>query len=190
MISIRTKHIRNNVIPLTGILAILLSVVLFSTSCKKNNNFDDTPQINLINYKKLTKANGIDTMIYIKMSFTDGDGDIGLDAGDTFSPYEPKGPNYYNLILKFYEMNKGVKKEIKKIMKPNGDSIPLNLSERIRNITPEEKNKSIKGEIETAVYFNIINPLSDTISYDIYIMDRALHKSNIISTPNIVIKRK
>jgi hypothetical protein len=58
---------------------------------------------------------------------------------------------------------------------------------RIPNITPEGQNKTLEGEIDIALYIN--NPLSsfDTIKFQAYIFDRALHQSNTIETPEIVV---
>ena len=60
---------------------------------------------------------------------------------------------------------------------------------RFPNLTPEHGNKAIKGVIQDTLYVN--NPLSDfdTIKFKVSIYDRALHKSNEVETPMVVVKK-
>ena len=62
----------------------------------------------------------------------------------------------------------------------------LSLSARIPNLTPEGINKAISGEIQDTLFIYNFNSDYDTIKFEAYIVDRALHISNKISTPLIV----
>ena len=58
---------------------IFISALVLSTGCKKANEYPIEP---LISFKSLTTekdAQGYDAHATLVISFTDGDGDIGLD---------------------------------------------------------------------------------------------------------------
>ncbi|NVO01339.1 MAG: hypothetical protein HXX09_01420 [Bacteroidetes bacterium] len=159
---------------------IVISFILVFNSCKEKEQFPVEPHIEFIDFTQVKNAQGVDQNGILRFSFTDGDGDIGLGVGDTNSPYNPGSLYYHNFFIKYYEVQKGILKEIPLLM-PNNSRIPV--------ITPEGRNKSIKGEIEMVILTN--NPYStyDTIMFDAKIVDRALHESNTIQTNYIVIKK-
>jgi hypothetical protein len=113
-------------------------------------------------------------------SFTDGDGDIGLRTTDTISPFHIEGDHYYNFYMDYYEKQNG---EFVKII------LPIPFSYRIPYITPKGKNKAMEGEIIVRIPFQFMDISSpfDTIKYSAFIYDRALHKSNVIETAEIVV---
>jgi hypothetical protein len=160
----------------------LFSVFFVFFSCKREENFSNIPVITFKSLEKIDDNTGIDNKAWLKIEFTDGDGDIGLDDKDTFPPFDSKSIYKDNLFIKFFEKRKGVRTEV---------ILPLSMNVRIKpNITPTGQNKSLKGIIETAVYLNNVTSSYDTVSYDVYLVDRELHKSNVISTPDIVVKKK
>ena len=160
------------------ILSLLL-FLLFS-SCLKREEYPIEPHIEYKNFVKYVNNAGIEDKGTLIFSFTDGDGDIGLTAGDTLSPYNKDGDYYYNLYIFYKEMQHGFLTQI---------DLPMPFHTRLPVITPSGHNKAIKGEME--VKLDIYNPLSiyDTICFDFYIVDRALHVSNTVSTPLIVVQK-
>ena len=110
------------------------------------------------------------------ISFTDGDGDIGFNEGDTLPPYNYNSVDfnkyYYNLLLYYYEKNDDVWEEVELI-------VPYYY--RIPYLTPTGQNKSLKGEIEVSISLPANRP--DSIRFDIELIDRALHSSNILTSP-------
>ena len=72
-------------------------------------------------------------------------------------------------------------------IKQNGvwNTIDTPVSSRIPYLTPDGKNKALKGEIlrELNLPFPLVN---DTMKYDIFIYDRGLHQSNTITTPEFI----
>jgi hypothetical protein len=60
---------------------------------------------------------------------------------------------------------------------------------RIPYLTPDDPNKAIKGIIVDTLTLNPA-PLFDTIKFKFYIYDRALNKSNVDSTPPIILRRR
>ena len=68
------------------------------------------------------------------------------------------------------------------------DTLQIPLKYRIPYLTPDDPNKAIKGIIVDTLPLNP-HPLYDTIRFSCYIYDRALHQSNIITTPEFVVRR-
>lgn len=168
--------------PIKSRLYFFLSalIILLFSSCLKREEYPIEPHIEYINFVKYSNQAGIEDKGTLIFSFTDGDGDIGLTAGDTLAPFNKEGDYYYNLYIFYNELQNGVLTPI---------DLPLPFHTRLPVITPSGNNKAIKGEME--VKLDIYNPLStfDTISFDFYLIDRALHKSNMISTPLIVVQK-
>jgi hypothetical protein len=149
-----------------SILLLFFTLSLCSSCLKK----EDISPIPLIAFKDFV-ANKDTANLYI--NFTDGDGDIGLTQNDTTPP------NNYNCFISYIEKQNGV--WVKR-------DLPIEFNYRIPMVNTSNKKKSIKGEIKIAIKPYYYDPFSlfDTIKYELYIMDRALNKSNIISTPEII----
>lgn len=160
-------------------ISLILLIPLFAglTSCIKEDQYPLVPQIEFAGYGIYSAADGTDSACKITISYTDGDGDIGLTENDILEPYK------YNYFLKLMQLVDG---QMVEVVLPN-DSITFNA--RIPMLTPTGRNKNIKGEITMNfdLYFNSYLLQSDTIGFEIYLMDRALNKSNIVTTPNITI---
>lgn len=112
--------------------------------------------------------------ILLKFRFEDGDGDLGNENAE--------GPE--NVFLT--DLRPGL---------PYKDG-PIFYDGKInyklpQSLTPESRNLSIQGTIEIALpYSPLINPfgIPDTIIYELYIVDRAGHKSNIIRTSAVILR--
>ena len=132
------------------------------------------PFISYQGFTLLLNEDSITERGILQFSFTDGDGDIGLTQADTLPPYD------FNLYITYFEKQNGVYKKV---------DLPSTLNARIPVLTPSGNIKSIKGDIQDTLYVN--NPAStfDTIKFEVYIVDRALHQSNVIETPDIVVKK-
>ncbi len=137
------------------------------------------PEIEFGGFSTMRDVSGKDSVGLITISYTDGDGNIGLFEWDTV---EPKKYNYY---LKFMQY---INKELVEFKPPD---TTLTFNARIPILTPAGKNKNIKGDITMtlALYFARQALQSDTIAFEIYIKDRTLLESNVIETPLFVIKK-
>ncbi len=100
--------------------------------------------------------------------------------GQTQPPFDSGSPYYYNYIIDYYE-------------KQNGSFVKLvttvPFSARIPYLTPDDPNKAIKGYIVDTILLNP-KPAHDTVKFKFFIYDRALHKSNVDSTPPIILRRR
>jgi hypothetical protein len=155
----------------------LLVVLCVVTACKKKTtDISTTPTLTFVSFTQ-----GKDSAI-VKFNFTDGDGDIGFDAKDTTSPYTKKEGHFYNFFVTYYEKHNGVFK-----------AIPLNppLNVRLPRIVVESKDKTIQGDLYVALpspYYSPLLNIGDTIKFDYYLEDRALKKSAVVSSGNIITK--
>ncbi len=148
-------------------------------SCMHDEEYPIIPEIEFKDFVLLINpANGIVERGVLKITFKDGDGDIGLKQSDTAAPYD------YNLFITYYEIRNKDTVEVFLIDPISGDTSTFNA--RIPILTPEGSGKSISGEIEDTLW--IYDPTSeyDTIMFEAYLKDRALHESNKISTPLII----
>ncbi len=167
-------------------IALLLSLLFFA--CREKSDFSDVPFIKYAGFDAITNREGKDSVGILKLYFTDGDGDVGLSASDTFPPYDKESEYYYNFFIDYFEKQNGVwTKVVLPPPFPGADSLTNN--SRIPNLTPEGPNKSLEGEINMQLFTN--NPFSafDTVRYEVRICDRALNMSNIVRTPDYYIRK-
>ncbi len=158
---------------------IISFFLIFIAACKPEaSKFSNVPAINVLNVEQIP-LNGKDSIVNILLSYTDGDGDIGLEDNDTFAPYNFGTKFFHNLFIELYEIKNG---KASKILIPFTTDT-LNLNDRIKNLTPTGKSKSISGEILIpikALPYPGVTP--DSMYYTIQIADRKLNLSNKVAT--------
>jgi len=158
---------------------LLIPLIACLTGCIKEEQYPITPQIEFGSFKTARDISGKDSLGAITISYTDGDGNIGLYSWDTVEPYK------YNFYLKFMQYVNNQLVEVKPV------DTSLSFDARIPILTPKGRNKNIKGDITMYLELYFARQLlqSDTIAFEIYIKDRTLLKSNVVETPLFVIKR-
>lgn len=140
---------------------------LFIIACKKETNLPIEPKINFLDFTQKPDS------AYLRMTFTDGDGDIDLAKDDT----------NYNFFISYFEKHGGNFTELH--LTP-----PLNY--RIRDVNPNGQKKPLEGIIKVkwkAPYYNPFLQNGDTIRYDFYLVDKAGHKSNTETSGDIIIRK-
>ena len=164
-----------------AVFLFLIAAACFAmlSSCMKKESFSNIPEIAFAGYYNLFDTTKIAKRGVLTISFQDGDGDIGLNPWDDYPPFDTSSVYYYNYYIDYYEKRNGsfVKVEL---------NIPLRY--RIPDLTPDDPNKAIKGIIVDTIPLNPA-PVYDTIQFSLFIYDRALNKSNVIFTPEIVVRR-
>jgi hypothetical protein len=154
----------------------LLLIFLIIFSCRKKEDYSIIPEIKFENFVWISDTNIIGIPALLTISFTDGDGDIGTFDG---KPGEP------DLFITYFEKQYGIWTDT--VLGDHFKYTVQNYNSQISKIAPVGKNKNLKGEIQFK--FGIMHYSNfDTIRFQIYIVDRALHKSNVIYTPDIIIK--
>jgi hypothetical protein len=158
---------------------LLVSLITCMSGCIKEEQYPPRPQIEFGSFSTVRDVSGKDSLGVITISYTDGDGNIGLYSWDTVEPYK------YNFYLKFMQY---VNNELVEV-KPVDSTVTFNA--RIPILTPKGRNKNIKGDISMylELYFARQILQSDTVAFEIYIKDRTLLESNVIETPLFVLKR-
>jgi hypothetical protein len=112
----------------------------------------------------------------LTITFTDGDGDIGLDPSDTQPPFDPDSPWYFNLFLDYQENRNGVW---------TTPELLLPYRYRVPRITPSGRNKSLRGEISVALKPWPITLDTIQVRFKVRLVDRSLNVSNEETTPAI-----
>lgn len=159
----------------SGIFLVLLLLTLLLMGCRKEEKFSDVPFIEFVSLEPNTIGmSGTDVILTIK--FQDGNGDIGLDESDIYSPFDTSSVYYYNCFVSYFEKQNGEFVEVE---------LPSTLNMRIPRLSDED-SESISGELYLELFAN--NPFSpyDTIRYELFIVDRALNHSNTITTSEYV----
>lgn len=149
-------------------LVFLLLIAAFLISCSKKEEYPIIPEIEFLGMTKLYDPvlQRYDRGV-LAISFKDGDGDIGLFDNQAEPPY--------NFYVKYFELQNGA--ETRVVISDTNE-----FNARIPVLTPSGSVKAIKGEIEdTLNIFNMLSPF-DTIKFEVYLVDRELHKSNTVST--------
>ncbi|MBC8265574.1 MAG: hypothetical protein H8E84_01275 [Flavobacteriales bacterium] len=129
-------------------------------SCKKEDVISDIPQIEFVSITPATAQEYIDE-INIIISYSDANGDLGENNPDVFNLFVKDNRN--NIEYKF----------------------------RIPELTPTGSDIAIEGNFNITINGTGItnSSSSESVTYDIYVKDRASHKSNIItSIPITIIK--
>ncbi|MBN2173590.1 MAG: hypothetical protein JW731_05640 [Bacteroidales bacterium] len=162
---------------ITYLVVMMITLAVF-ISCSKKEDFPVEPEIKFENFIKLyNPVSGLYERGVLTISFTDGDGDIGLRSSDSLPPYD------YNFYIKYFELQNGDTVEVHIIDPVSLDTLTFN--QRIPMLTPDGSDKSIKGEIEDTLFIYNYSSTFDTIMFELYIVDRALHQSNTVQTPLI-----
>ena len=177
----------------------LLLLALAVCSCQKPVEYPIEPRITyegftyLINADSTFSGEGI-----IAFSYTDGDGDLGLDDSDTLSPFGFHDTHYYNMVIDYLKCVNG---EFLKtpLLSPHVPTSPadtlvlydtVTFNARFKRLRDSEEPKAISGTMEYKL--TVQNPFSpnDTVKFEIRILDRALHESNVIQTEPIYTGRR
>lgn len=161
-------------------------LLLFFYGCKKQEQFSAIPSLTFVALDQLKDTSGKDSSGVLRLQFTDGDGDMGLSPSDTFPPFNYGSKFYYNFFINYFEKQNGEwVKIVLPPIEPGGDTLTNN--SRIPDLTPVGQNKVLQGDLIFELFTN--NPFSpyDTIKYDITITDRALNRSNMVTTGEIIL---
>jgi hypothetical protein len=148
--------------------AVILASMMLS-SCLKENSYPIEP---VLTFQELRTFNGDSARLIL--GFTDGDGDFGLNDGDTLSPnFCGTCPYHQNLILDYYELQNGDWTEVE-------PALPFNV--RVPYLQPTGQDKSQAGNINVLMLDYYLDTPFDTFKFVIKGYDRALHESNQVET--------
>ena len=172
----------------------MIVLALAACSCQKPVEYPAEPKIAyegftyLINDDSTFSGEGI-----ISFSYTDGDGDLGLDDSDTLAPFGFHDAHYYNMVVDYLKCENGVFVKTP-LLSPHVPTSPddtlvlydtVTFNARFKRLRDSEEPKAISGTMDYKL--TVQNPFSpdDTVKFEIRILDRALHESNVIQTDPI-----
>lgn len=146
---------------------IFIFLILFFSGCEKIEEHSDIPEIKFKSFDVKLENTSLNPTLYgiITFGFIDGDGDIGFkeNSEDTII-----SNNITDIVIKEFHSN--------------GDLIKDTVGPYyLPYFDKSSYGKSLKGEIKIKMP-KTINYI-DTVYYEFYIIDRAKHQSNIITTP-------
>ncbi|MBI3134533.1 MAG: hypothetical protein HYZ14_07620 [Bacteroidetes bacterium] len=162
----------------TGHIFLPALLLLLLSSCFKKEQYPIEPVISDAQFVNMTDS------AVVTFSFTDGDGDIGLNDAEMDPPFDSSSYYYYNLYLDYYEKDDA--NGWQQGLDLAGD--PISFKYRIERIEVKGKQRGMKGTIDVALsdFQNPFSTQSDTIKFSIKLIDRALHESNVIETGEII----
>lgn len=169
---------------LTYLFILLLAAIFTGSACNDPESLPSTPEIKYKSVEKITNISGKDSLIRLTFSYLDGDGDLGLSATDTMPPfnYTPFNKFYNNIFIDYFEM-KG-SKFVPVTIPFTNDTVRFLY--RMDVLTPDGKNKAIKGDISIVMDLTPYDVKPQVIKFGIQIADRQLHLSNWVETPAIL----
>lgn len=159
-------------------ISLFFLILAAAWGCERVSNISTIPYIEYKSFEAFDTTDILGNVARggkLTFSFEDGDGDIGLDSPTENDTIDPN-----NLVITLYRKIGGV-------LTPAPMDDPLLPSAyRIPYMEREGQNKLLKGTIDVTFLYLFYND-DDTISYDFYIVDRALNQSNVASTNEIII---
>ena len=160
-------------------IILILTLTIATIGCHREPKYSIVPHIEFVSLDKIDDGTGHDSQAELTIYFQDGDGDIGLDETDRDPVFSVDSPYYYNFFINLYE-------------KQDGEWVLMELPMPLHARVPHLSNsvpESIEGKLSILTYIN--NPYSnyDTVRLSCYLVDRALHHSDTIITPEIIVKK-
>lgn len=143
---------------------ILLSAVVVLTACNKEDDLPGDPMSVVPEIELLTT--GPSTVVALKDSiefllhYQDGDGDLGYNSPDSLSLYV------------------------------TDNRIGLTESMFVQLLAPEDAQVAIQGELLVELHNTILidpDAASETVTFSIYLRDRAGNMSNTVTSPPITV---
>lgn len=166
----------------------LLFLALATVACQKPVEYPIEPKIAYEGFSYLFNADStFSGEGIISFSYTDGDGDLGLNDGDTLYPFGFHDPHYYNMVVDYLKCVNGefVKTPLLSWNPQTQTYDTVTFNARFKRLRDSEEPKAISGKMDYTL--TVQNPFSpnDTVKFEIRILDRALHESNVIQTDPI-----
>jgi hypothetical protein len=145
------------------IFAFTLLALLFLASCNDAPVFPIEPKIEFVSISPEVGTQLTADEIVLTFSYQDGDGDLGYEGDRT-----------NNLFVE----------DTRAVFAGNPGRISAYAFE---SLTPDTRKPSIQGEITITMLTPLYESSEEPLIFEVYILDRAGHKSNVIFTDPITI---
>jgi hypothetical protein len=153
---------------------LLIILLTGAVSCLKDKQLPDVPQLTTSSFE-FTETGG--AMI---LGFTDGDGNFGLEEGDTSGVFSDCIRSW-NLYAEYYELRNGI--WTREVIDPCDGPFPDNdvaFYYAIPWAKPTGQDQTQEGEIRIDMNTWYLESEFDTIRFEVKIVDRAMNESNTI----------
>lgn len=146
-------------------LSLILFALLCFASCNDAPVFPIIPEIEFVSITPKVATQFTADEIRLTFNYQDGDGDLGYE-GDAVN----------NLVVT----------DTRQAFAGNPGRISYY---SFKSLTPETRKPSIQGQITITMLTPIYEPSEEPLVFEVYITDRAGHKSNVIRTTPITIQQ-
>jgi len=195
----------------TLIYSVLLPTIFF-LSCKSEHKdnyerFPLEPRLEFVSFEKMDNGTPIDDKAILKLHFTDGDGNVGLDSTDNKPPFDSL--YYYNFFCVYHAKRNGefiafpefgfnVRLPRFPINKVGDVDIVWMQNSRFLTNNLEPLGGEIKYvlHVQNSQLLMLIDsiwvpvPEVDTIMFECWLIDRDLNESNHVFTQAITVKNR
>ena len=161
------------------ISVVLVSLLVLSLgSCLEKQDFPNEPKLEFVGFSQAVPQGAIDSIGVVHLTFTDGDGNLGLNISDSTGRFHPD--SFYNTNLFIFPF-----KKIEGVFAP-----AFVFTDNHVRISPRlsDSDNPIEGDIDASVLYPARTSLdvSDTVTlkWEIYLVDRDFNHSNIITSPD------
>lgn len=155
---------------------LLILIALAYGSCIDKPSYPSEPVIAYKDFIRYGSDPSNPDSVELVVSFTDNEGDIGLEQGDTHGLFKDG-----NIWLVYFFDTSGVWEAYDtSVTTPQFDTFKV--AYRVPPVLPEgDPAEPMKGLIyvKQSPFIKVF----DKIKYEVYMYDKALHKSNLIETP-------
>jgi hypothetical protein len=151
--------------------------MLFAGACIKKPKYPSEPEIAYVDFLRYGNNYNDPDSVELVVSFTDNEGDIGLEQSDTFGIFATG--NFW-MIYSYYDSLTNQWSYDWDPATPQVDTFKIGM--RVPPVLPDEDDSEpVKGLIfaKQEAPFR----MHSKIKYLVYVYDKALHKSNVIETP-------
>jgi len=147
-------------------IVVFVSLALVCVACNRNlPEYSNIPEVEFLSAASTLSETNDKTISFTFMLY-DGDGNVGLEAADTASPFiDEYQQNFYATP---YYIENGVRYQL-----------PYNFSYRIPRLREEGNDKFIKAKVAIDFVIATASFPYDSVVFAYYVYDRGLNKSNI-----------
>jgi len=162
-------------------IGLFLIALLVAAGCKKLPTYPDVP---VLEYNSVTFTQGdFGPTFTLTATVTDGDGDLGYHDSGNGEFDSLSSPYYKNFVVTVEILRNNDWVDVRTV-----DTLYTDVGSRLPYLTPTGAYKALKAEIHKTDYMPLdnLNP-TETFRFTAFVYDRALHKSNTITTPEFTV---
>ena len=156
---------------------------LLLVSCMKRVKFPKEPVLEFVSLTINESGTSVDEKATLLLSFTDGDGNVGLDESFDYPPFDLGSAYYYNFFVTYYA-------------KRNGEFVAFpefEFNARLPRFLSTDSPEPLAGEIKRVLDIRNISltaPDIDTIKFECWLVDRDFNESNHVFTNEIFVRNR